>query len=96
MKVSMAAVFFLSLLLLSTTTPEARAKSSSRGPYHPAECCFTYVTHELPRHRISDYYETSSQCSKPGIVFITKKGHYICSNPSDKWVQDYVKDMEEN
>uniref|UniRef100_A0A2K6EEG4 C-C motif chemokine n=1 Tax=Propithecus coquereli TaxID=379532 RepID=A0A2K6EEG4_PROCO len=69
---------------------------SQRGPYHPAECCFTYITHELPRYRITDYYETSSQCSKPGIVFITKKGHYICSNPSDDWVQDYIKDMEEN
>uniref|UniRef100_A0A8C9ADG6 C-C motif chemokine n=1 Tax=Prolemur simus TaxID=1328070 RepID=A0A8C9ADG6_PROSS len=96
MKVSVAAISFLLLLLLCTTPPGAGAKSSSRGPYHPAECCFTYITHELPRYRIADYYETSSQCSKPGIVFITKKGHYICSNPSDDWVQDYIRDMEEN
>uniref|UniRef100_A0A8C9AGA2 C-C motif chemokine n=1 Tax=Prolemur simus TaxID=1328070 RepID=A0A8C9AGA2_PROSS len=112
MKVSVAAISFLLLLLLCTTPPGAGAKSSSQsrgkqkvveiklklmgGPYHPAECCFTYITHELPRYRIADYYETSSQCSKPGIVFITKKGHYICSNPSDDWVQDYIRDMEEN
>ncbi|KAI2582465.1 C-C motif chemokine ligand 14 [Homo sapiens] len=69
---------------------------SSGGPYHPSECCFTYTTYKIPRQRIMDYYETNSQCSKPGIVFITKRGHSVCTNPSDKWVQDYIKDMKEN
>uniref|UniRef100_A0A2K6PE17 C-C motif chemokine n=1 Tax=Rhinopithecus roxellana TaxID=61622 RepID=A0A2K6PE17_RHIRO len=59
-------------------------------------CCLTYTTHKIPRQRIMDYYETNSQCSKPGIVFITKRGHSICTNPRDKWVQDYIKHMEEN
>uniref|UniRef100_A0A2K6M029 C-C motif chemokine n=1 Tax=Rhinopithecus bieti TaxID=61621 RepID=A0A2K6M029_RHIBE len=62
----------------------------------PSECCLTYTTHKIPRQRIMDYYETNSQCSKPGIVFITKRGHSICTNPRDKWVQDYIKHMEEN
>ncbi|ELR53548.1 C-C motif chemokine 14 [Bos mutus] len=68
---------------------------SSGGPYHPAECCLTYVSRPVPRQRVSSYYETSSQCPKPGIVFITKKGHYICANPRDGWVQDYIKELEE-
>ncbi|XP_008066838.1 C-C motif chemokine 14 [Carlito syrichta] len=93
MKVSVAAIF---LSLLITITLGAKAESSSRGPYHPAECCFSYITRKIPRHLITDYYETSSQCSKPGVVFITKKGHAICTNPSDSWVQGYIKDMEEN
>ena len=41
---------------------------SSGGPYHPAECCLTYVSRPVPRQRVSSYYETSSQCPKPGIV----------------------------
>uniref|UniRef100_A0A2R8MT57 C-C motif chemokine n=1 Tax=Callithrix jacchus TaxID=9483 RepID=A0A2R8MT57_CALJA len=69
---------------------------SSGGPYQPSECCFAYTTHRIPRQRIVAYYGTNSQCSKPGIVFITKRGKSICTNPSDKWVQDYIKDMEEN
>uniref|UniRef100_A0A2K5LVU1 C-C motif chemokine n=1 Tax=Cercocebus atys TaxID=9531 RepID=A0A2K5LVU1_CERAT len=65
------------------------------GTLPPSECCLTYTTHKIPRQRIMDYYETNSQCSKPGIVFITKRGHSICTNPRDKWVQDYIKHMEE-
>ncbi|KAF0871302.1 C-C motif chemokine 14-like [Hyaena hyaena] len=94
MKVSMAAIF-LFLLFLITGVLVSTAESSSRGPYHPAECCFSYIVQAIPRHRITDYYETSSQCSKPGVIFITKKGHFICANPSDTWVQDYIKDLEE-
>ncbi|XP_010859817.1 PREDICTED: C-C motif chemokine 14 [Bison bison bison] len=94
MKVSMAAVSFL-LLLSITVALGSKNGLSSRGPYHPAECCLTYVSRPVPRQRVSSYYETSSQCPKPGIVFITKKGHYICANPRDGWVQDYIKELEE-
>uniref|UniRef100_A0A4W2BSX1 Chemokine interleukin-8-like domain-containing protein n=1 Tax=Bos indicus x Bos taurus TaxID=30522 RepID=A0A4W2BSX1_BOBOX len=77
--------------------PEFKVISQSfgGGPYHPAECCLTYVSRPVPRQRVSSYYETSSQCPKPGIIFITKKGHYICANPRDGWVQDYIKELEE-
>ncbi|XP_036124656.1 C-C motif chemokine 14-like [Molossus molossus] len=95
MKLSVAVIsFFLVVLLLITIVLGAKTKSSSRGPYHPTECCFTYATHTIRRQRITDYYETSSLCSKPGIVFITQKGYPICANPSDDWVQDYIKELE--
>uniref|UniRef100_A0A7N5K2R4 C-C motif chemokine 14-like n=1 Tax=Ailuropoda melanoleuca TaxID=9646 RepID=A0A7N5K2R4_AILME len=93
MKVSMAAISIL-LILLITCALGRKAEFSSRGPYHPAECCVSYIAQAIPRHRITDYYETSSQCSRPGIVFITKKGHSVCANPGDEWVQDYIKDLE--
>ncbi|KAM5215973.1 C-C motif chemokine 5-like [Hipposideros larvatus] len=88
-------------------TPEARLVTyhvqpqslhpitTAGGPYHPLDCCFTHVTHRVQRQRIIDYYETSSQCSKPGVVFITKKGYFICANPSDDWVQDYITKLRE-
>ncbi|XP_032176203.1 C-C motif chemokine 14 [Mustela erminea] len=94
MKVSMAAIS-LFLILLVTCALGRKPEQSSRGPYHPAECCVSYIAQAIPRHRIADYYETSSQCSKPGVVFITKKGHSICANPRHNWVQDYIKDLEE-
>ncbi|KAM4845080.1 C-C motif chemokine 14-like [Thomomys bottae] len=95
MKALTTTISFLLLLLISSILG-FKAESSSRGPYHPAECCFSYITHAIPRQRISSYYETSSECSKPGIVLITKKNHSICANPKDKWVQDLIKDLEEN
>eukprot|EP00069_Balaena_mysticetus_P020502 bmy_02891T0 len=96
MKVSMAAISLLFLLLIViTVTLGSKIKSYSGGPYHPTECCFKYVIRPVRRQWILGYYETSSQCSKPGIVFITKKGHHICANPSDDWVQDYIKALEE-
>nr|KAF6455172.1 C-C motif chemokine ligand 14 [Rousettus aegyptiacus] len=70
------------------------SQQSQGGPYHPTECCFIYITRTVLRERITNYYKTSSQCSKPGVVFITKKGHSICANPSDDWVQDYIKELE--
>ncbi|XP_033076295.1 C-C motif chemokine 14 [Trachypithecus francoisi] len=94
MKVSLVAISFFLLITIALGT---KTESSSReGTSPPSECCLTYTTHKIPRQRIMDYYETNSQCSKPGIVFITKRGHSICTNPRDKWVQDYIKHMEEN
>ncbi|XP_005402955.1 PREDICTED: C-C motif chemokine 14 [Chinchilla lanigera] len=94
MKVSMATISFL--LFLITITRGTSTESSSRGHFHPLECCFSYITHAVPRHRITDYYETSGECPYPGVIFITKKGHPICANPKSEWVQDYLKDLEEN
>lgn len=34
----------------------------------PTSCCFTYVQRALPRSFVTDYYETNSLCSKPGVV----------------------------
>ncbi|PNI47452.1 CCL14 isoform 4 [Pan troglodytes] len=65
MKISMAAIPFFLLITIALGT---KTESSSWGPYHPSECCFTYTTYKIPRQRIMDYYETNSQCSKPGIV----------------------------
>uniref|UniRef100_A0A2R8N0J1 C-C motif chemokine n=1 Tax=Callithrix jacchus TaxID=9483 RepID=A0A2R8N0J1_CALJA len=108
MKVSVAGItFFLLITITLGTKTEFSSETGGKqkvvkilksvgGPYQPSECCFAYTTHRIPRQRIVAYYGTNSQCSKPGIVFITKRGKSICTNPSDKWVQDYIKDMEEN
>ncbi|XP_055260195.1 C-C motif chemokine 14-like [Moschus berezovskii] len=81
--------------LTSTLISALLPSFSSGGPHHPAECCLTYVSRAVPRQRVSSYYETSSQCAKPGIVFITKKGRYIRANPRGGWVRDYIKELEE-
>ncbi|KAF4012075.1 hypothetical protein G4228_004071 [Cervus hanglu yarkandensis] len=94
MKVSTAAVSFL-LLLSTTVALGSENESSSKGLYHSTECCFTYTRRAIPRQLVSSYYETSSLCSKPGIIFVTRKGLYVCANPHDGWVWDYIKELEE-
>nr|XP_003469641.2 C-C motif chemokine 14 [Cavia porcellus] len=94
MKVSMVTISLL--LFLITVTLETKTHSSSRGPFYPSECCFSYITHAVLPYRIMGYYETNGDCPKPAVVFITTKGHRICANPENEWVQDYLKDLEEN
>ncbi|KAI6074205.1 C-C motif chemokine 4-like protein [Aix galericulata] len=66
------------------------------GSDPPTSCCFTYIQRELPRNFVTDYYETNSQCSQPGVVFITRKGREVCANPEHDWVQKYVTELELN
>ncbi|EHB13293.1 C-C motif chemokine 3, partial [Heterocephalus glaber] len=70
--------------------------SSTVGADTPTACCFSYVAKKIPRPYLADYYETSSQCSQPGVIFVTKKGRQVCTDPSEAWVQEYINDLELN
>nr|CAI9701499.1 unnamed protein product [Rangifer tarandus platyrhynchus] len=66
------------------------------GAITPTDCCFSFVSRQIPRKFVDDYYETSSQCSQPGVVFKTKRGRQVCADPSEDWVQEYIADLELN
>ncbi|XP_057571815.1 C-C motif chemokine 3 [Hippopotamus amphibius kiboko] len=70
--------------------------SAPYGSDTPTACCFSYTTRQLPRKFVADYFETSSQCSKPSIIFQTKKGREVCADPREDWVQEYITDLELN
>ncbi|XP_063002486.1 C-C motif chemokine 4-like [Elgaria multicarinata webbii] len=88
---SSCALALLLLLLLALC-----ASSAPVGSDPPTSCCFTYTLRKLPRNFVTSYYQTSSRCSKPGVVFITRKGRQVCANPTDRWVQEYVNQLELN
>uniref|UniRef100_A0A4W2BQT6 Chemokine interleukin-8-like domain-containing protein n=1 Tax=Bos indicus x Bos taurus TaxID=30522 RepID=A0A4W2BQT6_BOBOX len=46
--------------------------SAPFGADTPTACCFSYVARQLSRKIVADYFETSSQCSKPGVIFQTR------------------------
>ncbi|EAW80104.1 C-C motif chemokine ligand 23 [Homo sapiens] len=52
-----------------------------------ADCCISYTPRSIPCSLLESYFETNSECSKPGVIFLTKKGRRFCANPSDKQVQ---------
>ncbi|XP_043860072.1 C-C motif chemokine 4-like [Dromiciops gliroides] len=91
MKTSVAA---LSILLIMTFS--YLASSAPMGSDPPISCCFSYVRQQIHRKFVTDYYETSSLCSQPAVVFRTIKGRQVCASPSDAWVQSYVEDLELN
>ncbi|XP_054988201.1 C-C motif chemokine 3-like [Sorex araneus] len=68
--------------------------SVTHGADTPTACCFSYVSRPIKRKSVVSYFETSSQCSKPGIIFQIKKGWWICANPSEAWVQHLICDLE--
>ncbi|XP_074046480.1 C-C motif chemokine 4-like isoform X2 [Macrotis lagotis] len=89
MKVSLPAFSILMVMAFSSL-----ASSESVDSYPPISCCFAYVSQQISRKVIIDYYETSSMCFQPAVVFLTKSGHQICANPNDNWVQNYVNYLE--
>ncbi|KAM4795909.1 C-C motif chemokine 3-like [Rhinophrynus dorsalis] len=91
MQISMAA---LSLLLLTACCSQVYC--GPVGMYTPTSCCFKFAKKMIPLKHVEDYFITSSLCSNPGVIFLTKKGIEICANPSDKWVNDYKLQLDKN
>ncbi|XP_051853563.1 C-C motif chemokine 3-like [Antechinus flavipes] len=79
------------LMVMAFNFPESSAILS---PTDPGNCCFRYVSIQIPRKLVIRSYETNSQCSQPGVVFVTKMKREICANPNDAWVQNYVNDLK--
>ncbi|EHB05097.1 C-C motif chemokine 4, partial [Heterocephalus glaber] len=65
------------------------------GADTPTACCF-FISQKIPRNFVVDYYETSSQCPKPAVIFQTKRGREVCTDPRNTWVQKYITDLELN
>ena len=91
MKVSTTAL----AVLLCTMTLCNQVFSAPYGADTPTACCFSY-SRKIPRQFIVDYFETSSLCSQPGVIFLTKRNRQICADSKETWVQEYITDLELN
>ncbi|XP_004684528.1 PREDICTED: C-C motif chemokine 3 [Condylura cristata] len=83
-------------ILLCTMALCSQVFSAPFGANTPTSCCFSYTNRQIPRNLIVAYFDTSGLCSKPGVIFQTKKKLEICANPSEDWVQKYTMDEELN
>ncbi|XP_031207795.1 C-C motif chemokine 3 [Mastomys coucha] len=91
MKVSTATL----AVLLCTMALCSQVFSAPYGADTPTACCFSYGR-QISRKFIIDYFETSSLCSQPGVIFLTKRNRQICADPKETWVQEYINDLELN
>ncbi|NWR13592.1 CCL3 protein, partial [Emberiza fucata] len=58
-----------------------------------ATCCVSYISRPIPLSMISSAYMTSSFCSQPAVILVTRKGREVCADPSAHWVQEYLKHL---
>ncbi|XP_047695227.1 C-C motif chemokine 26 [Prionailurus viverrinus] len=63
---------------------------ATRGSNVAKFCCFQYSHKILPWKWVHAYKFTRSSCSQRAVIFITKKGHKVCAQPKEKWVQRYI------
>ncbi|XP_036693226.1 C-C motif chemokine 15-like [Balaenoptera musculus] len=99
MKTSIAA---LSCLILAAQAavehlmPNLKSEHSiAQGGFHrPTDCCMSYTSRNIRCAFMKDYVETTSACSRPAIIFITKREQRVCANPRDERVQKCVLDLK--
>ncbi|XP_051829870.1 C-C motif chemokine 22 [Antechinus flavipes] len=79
----------LMALILGTALPVTQA-----GPYgvnmESAICCKKFVGFPLPLKALSYFYFTSKNCSKHGVILVTKKNLEICADPRKTWVKHAI------
>ncbi|NXX25022.1 CCL5 protein, partial [Nicator chloris] len=94
------AATLVTLLLLATCSPseghlgEAVCLSPALTDGVPSTCCFTYQRQPIPRRRVSSVFITSSSCSRPGVIVVTKKEKQVCADPQAPWVQELLKHFQ--
>ncbi|XP_008061660.1 C-C motif chemokine 16 [Carlito syrichta] len=88
MKVSVVILFLL--VLITTSASYSKPKIPEAVNLSPT-CCLKYNEKVLPRKLVMGYRNALS-CHLPAIIFVTKKNREVCTNPSNNWVQEYIKD----
>ncbi|KAM5308942.1 C-C motif chemokine 3-like [Glossophaga mutica] len=83
-------------VLLCTAALCSQVFSAPFGADTPTACCFSFASKPIPRKFIDKYFETSSQCSNPGVIFLTKRGREVCAHPNEAWVQEYITNLQPN
>ncbi|XP_032286569.1 C-C motif chemokine 26 [Phoca vitulina] len=80
-------VGFLVLLIFILSVHRGVAR---RGSDVAKFCCFQYSHKILPWKSVHSYKFTRNSCSQQAVIFTTKKGHKVCAQPKEEWVQRYI------
>ncbi|XP_023600983.1 C-C motif chemokine 15-like isoform X3 [Myotis lucifugus] len=68
-------------------------RGPSPGIHRPADCCPSYTPRKIRCRFMESYFLTTSGCSKPAVIFTTKRGQRVCANPDNADVQDCVTNL---
>uniref|UniRef100_A0A8D2CQI9 C-C motif chemokine n=1 Tax=Sciurus vulgaris TaxID=55149 RepID=A0A8D2CQI9_SCIVU len=84
-------VFLIIAILIGKRLVSKMILSPPTVFHSPADCCFSYTPRRIRCTFMKDYFETSSECSQPGVIFLTNKGQRVCAKPNDPSVQECIK-----
>ncbi|NXQ96961.1 CCL3 protein, partial [Sagittarius serpentarius] len=87
MKVPAAAL--AALLLMAICSP-----AEAHLDILPTACCFRYLHLPIQRKFITSAYMTSSRCTLPAVILVTKKGRRLCTDPQAPWVQAHLEHFQ--
>ncbi|XDV41465.1 hypothetical protein PO909_010336 [Leuciscus waleckii] len=59
------------------------AQQFSQGP---DKCCFSFSNVRIPVKQVVSIHTTHLECSRTGIIIVTKNHGEICADPMEKWV----------
>ncbi|XP_032285189.1 C-C motif chemokine 15 isoform X4 [Halichoerus grypus] len=65
------------------------------GFHRPSDCCPDYKR-KIRCANMKDFFETSSGCSRPGVIFLTKKERLVCADPLVLEVQNCMRSLRKN
>ncbi|XP_036407701.1 C-C motif chemokine 36.1 [Megalops cyprinoides] len=68
--------------------------SASEDANMPSQCCFEYFPQRIGKQFVQKYVKTRSECSKPGVIFVTRRSKRLCVDPSVDWVKGVMKDLD--
>ncbi|NWU22057.1 CCL5 protein, partial [Dyaphorophyia castanea] len=83
------AATLVTLLLLATCSP-----SEGHLDGVPSTCCFSYQRKPIPRRLVSSIFLTSSSCTMPAMIVVTKKAKQVCADPEAPWVKELWKHFQ--
>ncbi|XP_036622551.1 C-C motif chemokine 26 [Trichosurus vulpecula] len=72
----------------------SKVQAAIQGGSIAGYCCERYTSRPISRRLVQTFELNKSSCPLSAVIFITKKGYKVCSDPEAKWTQKYVASLK--